>query len=166
MKNNICCEHPASPPRRKELNDTPVKLCNEISRLFHGYLRTESDMEGVMSQPGARLVLSFLAIGDGTTQLELVRATHLKAPTISLILRKMEDEGIVRRQSDERDMRAIRVYLTEKGRRIDELSIRNIKALDAIACDGLSDDECRTLMLLLTKIRNNLVNSGEEEKHP
>lgn len=155
---------PASPPKRKELSDTPVKLCNEISRLFRSHLRESNNVDGVMSQPGAHLVLSFLAIGDGTTQLELVKATHLKAPSVSVILKKMEEEGIVERKSDPNDLRVMRVYLTDYGRKIDKQSIENIKALDAVAARDLSDSETATLMSLLSKIRNNLIDCEEVSK--
>ena len=55
---------PASPPPRVELSDNPVKLCNEISRLFRAKMRENEDAEGVMTQPGAHLVLAFLAAGE------------------------------------------------------------------------------------------------------
>ena len=152
---------PVSPPHRAELSDNPVKLCNEISRLFRAEMRRIEDTDGVMTQPGAHLVLAFLAAGDGTTQLELVRSTHLKAPTISLILKKMEDEGIVRRETDKNDGRAVRVFLTEHGKSIDREHIKLIKSVDAHALSGISSDECDTLMHLLTKIRNNLITSKE-----
>ena len=150
---------PASPPPRVELSDNPVKLCNEISRLFRAKMRENEDAEGVMTQPGAHLVLAFLAAGDGTTQLDLVRSTHLKAPTVSVILRKMEDEGIVRRECDKNDGRAVRVFLTDHGRKIDRKHIKHIKAVNAVALSGVSEDEWEALMMLLTKIRNNLISS-------
>ena len=158
------CTHPASLPERVELSDNPVKLCNEISRLFRGRMRQTNDAEGVMSQPGAHLVLAFLATGDGITQLELVKATHLKAPSVSLILKKMEQEGIVRRESDEKDARAVRVYLTEYGREIDNEHINTIKALDRYALRGIDEGEQAMLMKLLTKIRNNLMAEDDEKE--
>ena len=158
------CTHPAPPPERVELSDNPVKLCNEISRLFRGRMRQTNDAEGVMSQPGAHLVLAFLATGDGITQLELVKATHLKAPSVSLILKKMEQEGIVRRESDEKDARAVRVYLTECGREIDSEHINTIKSLDRYALRGIDEGEQEVLMKLLKKIRNNLMTEDDAKE--
>ena len=155
---------PAAPPARVELSDNPVKLCNEIARLFRAKLREVDNADGVMTQPGAHLVLAFLAAGDGTTQLELVRSTHLKAPTVSLILKKMEEEGIVRREIDENDGRAVRVYLTELGRSIDCEHIKLIKSVDSIALSGISETESAQLMSLLMKIRNNLIFDKNNER--
>ena len=163
MKKSNCS--PASPPKRVELSDNPVKLCNEIARLFRSRMRETNDAEGVMTQPGAHLVLAFLATMDGITQLELVRATHLRAPTVSLILKKMEEEGIVSRRRDEKDARAVRIYLTDNGRSIDSEHIKSIKSVDSEALRGLTDEEQKMLMALLTKIRNNLIyaNANESE---
>ena len=150
---------PAPPPKRAELSDNPVKLCNEIARIMRTKRRERGDCEGVMTQPGAHLVLSVLAINDGINQLELVKTTHLRAPTVSVILRKMEDEGIVeRRRDDQKDKRAVRVYLTERGIALDRDIIKGIKEMDTLAMQGLSDEEKATLMRLLQRIRDNLLN--------
>ncbi len=154
---------PSPLPLRKELSDSPIKLCNEISRLFRATLRESRNSEGVMTQPGAMLVLSFLAIGDGTTQLELVRATHLKAPTVSAILKKMEAEGIVRRVPDEKDLRAVRVYLTDAGRAIDLENIERIKEMTRLSLCGFDESEEALLMSLLTRLRDNVLKQKEEK---
>ena len=158
-------ERPAPPPKRAELSDNPVKLCNEIARIFRTIRRERDVGEGVMTQPGAHLVLSVLAISDGINQLELVNTTHLRAPTVSVILRKMESEGIVeRRRNDENDRRAVRVYLTEKGRALDKEIIECIKELDAIALRGLDSEEIAVLMGILPKIRDNLLSCEKENE--
>ena len=162
MKNKNC--PPAPPPRRKELNDTPVKLCNEISRLFRTHMRENDPQDGVMSQHGARLVLALLIVEDGLSQRELAERTHLRPPTVSLIIKKMVDEGIAELRADEKDMRINRVFATELGRRIDAEQIARIKATDAEGLKGLTDEEQATLMELLYKIRNNLLCESEEQK--
>lgn len=144
------------PPPRKELSDTPVKLCNEISRLFHAKMREKADKVGVMSQPGARLILTFLAINDGLTQRDIVNATHLRPPTVSVIITKMEEEGLAERKHDTDDMRVVRVYLTDEGRKYDMHNIERIKEQDSVALAGLDENDISVLMTLLGKIRDNL----------
>lgn len=156
-------ERPA-PPKRAELSDNPIKFCNEIARLFRNIMREQEQGEGVMTQPGAHLVLSMLAINDGINQLELVKSTHLRAPTISVILQKMESEGIVERRKDnENDKRSVHVYLTDRGRELDSAHISSIKRLDALAMDGLSEDEKNVLMKILPKIRDNLLLENKKD---
>ena len=159
-----CSAPPAPMPKRKELSDTPVKLCCEISRLFHTKLRESGTMDGVMSQPGARLVLSLLAINDGISQKELVTETHLRPPSVSVIIKKMADEGIVRIGIDESDLRVTRIYLTDLGKSIDREHIDRIRAFDTAAHASLSDEETQTLMSLLGRIRTNLLSETDSKK--
>ena len=153
-----------TPPPRRELRETPVKLCHDISRLFRAHLRSEGEMDGVLSQPGARAILSMIAVSEGLCQRELVRATHLRPPTVSVILQKMEEEGMVERRSDENDRRIIRVYLTDYGRAMDAETIARIQKADALALAGLSEDEQSTLMTLLDRIRENLIATEQKEE--
>ena len=109
-----------------------------------------------MSQNTARLVLNHLAVRDNVNQLELVHLTRLKAPTVSVLLRRMEEEGYVLRVPDEKDRRAVRVVLTEKGREFDRRHLSNICTNDQTAMQGIEGEEAEMLMRLLTRIRDNL----------
>jgi DNA-binding MarR family transcriptional regulator len=145
------------PPEREELREVPMapRMIIEISRMLRFRVRQGED-EGVMGQNTARLVLSHLAVRDHVNQLELVRLTRLKAPTVSVLLRRMEEEGYVMRIPDEADRRAVRVVLTEKGREFDRRHLSNISTNDHLAMQGLTDEEQETLLRLLTRIRDNL----------
>ena len=151
-------------PERKELSNNPVKMCHEIAHLFRAKMRDVSAGDEMAARHGTRSVLSFLALGDGVTQLDLVNATHLRPPTISVILKELEADGIVERRRDEADMRSIHVYLTDKGRALDRRNISKIKHLDAVALNGLDKDEQETLMQLLGKIRDNLLDDKNVNK--
>lgn len=157
-------DFPTVLPPRRELSDTPVKLCNEIARLFRFRMRQGEGQEGVMSQPGAHLVMSVLAIHDGINQREVVRLTHLRPPTVSVILRKMEAEELVECQSDPNDQRAKLVRLSAAGRLRDMEHIEQIRSLDAVAMKGLTAEEMDTLMRILPRIRDNLLMQNDEEK--
>ena len=140
---------------------TPMKLIGEISRMMGDKIREKCD-DNPISQKSGRLILIELAKRDGRTQLDLVNATHLKAPTISVALQKLEHEGIVHRRPDEYDLRATRVFLTEKGRELDNKIRKRVTEEEALAMVNLTDAECETLMKLLGKIKQNLINEKEE----
>ncbi len=158
-----CMMPPSPPPRTDEPDNNPVKLCHDITRLSRAKAR-EVNIDGVMSQPGARLVLAFLAYEDGVTQRTLVERTHLRAPTVSVILGKMEDEGMVERRQNSEDRRETHVFITEYGRQTDREGIEKIKETDALAVGGLTDDEMQTLLTLLARMRTNLINALECKK--
>ena len=148
---------PARPPEREELREESraPRLILEISRLLR-FRMAQSERGGVMAQNTARLVLSHLAVRESAGQLELVELTHLKPPTISVLLRRMEEEGYVVRTPDPADRRAVRVSLTEKGREFDRRHLSNISTNDHLAMQGLTAEEQETLMQLLARVRNNL----------
>ena len=160
---NIKEQMPQRPPERKELVDNPVKLCHDISRLSRAKAR-ETVIAGVLSQPGARLVLAYLAEGDKISQRELVEKTHLRAPTVSVILRKMEEEGMVEIAQSATDKREKRVSLTDYGREVDASVIAQIKKTDELALCGLDENEYALLMELLGRMRDNLVESLHEAR--
>ena len=94
---------------------------------------------------------------DNVNQLELVRLTRLKAPTVSVLLRRMEEEGYVKRVPDEADHRAMRVVLPEKGREFDRRHLSNISTNDHMAMRGIEGEDEETLMRLLARIRDSLL---------
>ncbi len=143
-------------PPREELRDIPLspRLVMEVSRLLRARMQREDC--GVMAQSTARLVMSHLAVNDSMGQLELVALTRLKPPTVSTLLRRMESEGYITRVADEKDKRAIRVALSEKGRAFDREQLSRLSTNDHQAVKGLSADEQKTLEALLLRMRDNL----------
>ncbi len=143
-------------PQREELRDIPLspRLVMEISRLLRARMQREDC--GVMAQSTARLVMSHLAVNGSMGQLEIVVLTRLKPPTVSTLLRRMEAEGYVTRVADDKDKRAIRVALSEKGRAFDREQLSRLSTNDHQAVKGLSADEQKTLEALLLRMRDNL----------
>ena len=144
------------PPVREERMDAPLspRLIIDISRLLRARMLREE--HGIMTQSTARLVLSHLAKSGTLGQLELVHLTHLKPPTVSVLLRRMEEEGYVTRITDEQDRRAVRVTLTDAGRAFDRAHLHRLSTNDHLAMQGLSAEEQATLEALLVRVRDNL----------
>ena len=101
-------------------------------------------------------VMSHLAVNGSMGQLEIVELTHLKPPPVSTLLRRMEQEGYITRVTDEKDRRAMRVTLSEKGLAFDRDQLRRLSTNDHQAVKGLSADEQKTLEALLLRMRDNL----------
>ena len=163
MSEKIFDQMPFSPPHRCQISDNPVKLCHDITRLSRAKAR-ETAIDGVMSQPGARLVLSILAVNDGISQRALVDSTHLRPPTVSVILGKMEDEGMVDFYRNPDDKRQTLVHLTEYGKEVDMKGIARIKEIDGLALDGISEEEYEVVMGVLRRMRDNLLLSVSEPR--
>jgi DNA-binding MarR family transcriptional regulator len=65
--------------------------------------------------PGAAAVLRVLSAHDGISQRDLADAMHLSRPTITAMLQKMEQHGLIERWDDEADQRLTRIRLTPEG---------------------------------------------------
>ncbi len=146
-----------TPPPKPKLN--PIMLVNEIGRLWHRLV--ENDAPEEFRQKSNRAILRELSIRDGVYQLDLAESTHLKPPTISVTLGKLEADGIIFRTVDPMDLRATKVYLTEKGREINSKLHSRLKNADEVALRGLSEEETELLLSLLYRIKDNLAESDE-----
>ena len=144
---------PPPPPDGREL--TPMQLTLELSKLFHNMMRSDEDQNLHNSY---RLLLFHLARHDGRTQYDLACATHLKPPTISVTLQKMQADGYVKRVTDERDQRQTLVYLTDKGRKYNADIAERISRFEYIVMKDISEDEKTVLTAMLKKMIKNIIN--------
>lgn len=134
----------------------PMMLIHEVCHLMGDKIRRSGESHPIVQRSG-RLLMMELSREEGRTQLDLVKATHLKAPTISVALQKLEADGYVMRKPDENDQRAMRVFLTESGRALEEGLKKHVKEEEQAAASVLTEEECETLCALLLKIRGNLL---------
>lgn len=72
-----------------------------------------SDTGGRFGRAG---VLRMLGNHEGISQRELAEFLHLSAPTVTAMLQKMEQDGLVERWNDQADQRITRIRLAEEGR--------------------------------------------------
>lgn len=142
-------------PRGRGKPTAPM-LINQISRMFDERMRAVLPAGHPMTQNSCRFIIGNLSQNDGITQQELVNNTNMKAPTISVALRNLEDEGWVRREPDPNDLRSVRVYLTEKGREQDAAFRDKLRETDALLMRGFTAEEEETLIRLLSAVRENV----------
>ncbi len=136
-------------------NET-LRSLNDASFLFAKYVGRELDRIGMRAS--YRHVMKPLMEGDGLTQLDLVKITKLKAPTISITLRNMERDGIVRREKDDNDRRETHVYITDKGREMHAQVLAAYDKAEQIMLSGLSDTELGAIRTPMDKMIANLRN--------
>ena len=78
----------------------------------------EVDAEAMRISPARASALSVLVFGGGRSLGALARAERVTAATMSRLVSAMEQEGLVRRERDAGDARAVRLEATSKGRRV------------------------------------------------
>jgi DNA-binding MarR family transcriptional regulator len=105
--------------------------------------------------PGAAGVLRVLAEHDGISQRDLADILHLSRPTVTAMLQKMEQHGLVDRWDDEADQRLTRIRLTPKGRdQSDAFRSSFAEYVDA-TIGAMSEADRRELARLLDMLADN-----------
>jgi len=105
---------------------------------------------------GQPSVLKELRREEGVTQCELALRLELTPPSLSNLLNRLEEAGLVERKVDSLDSRYTRIFLTENGRskliEIDQAT----QVIDKSAFNGFSKLEEKTLESFLNRIHANL----------
>lgn len=106
--------------------------------------------------PGQEALLMELWDHDGRTQADLAESLGVEPPTVTKMLQRMETSDLVDRRPDATDRRAIRVYLTPKGRRLKGRVDKLWAELGSRAFEGLSERQQSSLRSLLNAVEGNL----------
>jgi MarR family transcriptional regulator, lower aerobic nicotinate degradation pathway regulator len=98
-------------------------------------------------------LLAFLWLEDGLSQTELSARSQIDRSTMGGLIDRLEKEGMVERRHHPEDRRAYQVFLTLKGKSLEEeLSAVANQVLRKVTAP-LTAQEQTTLIRLLTKIR-------------
>ena len=105
---------------------------------------------------GQEMVLIELWQADGLRGGELACRLGVEPPTITKMLRRLEDFGLVERRPDPADARSFGVHLTEEGRALEGPVLRRWERAEERTFGGLDPSERRELGRLLNKVRAGL----------
>jgi DNA-binding MarR family transcriptional regulator len=93
---------------------------------------------------------------DGLTQVQLCAHLKCEAPTVTNMLKALEQKGLVYRQRDEKDGRISRVYLTPEGRNLEgPVHERWRKQQDKLLA-GIAPEERMLLRRMMKQMEENL----------
>jgi DNA-binding MarR family transcriptional regulator len=118
--------------------------------------RAEAALNKLGLYTGQELLLLRLWGKEGIPQSQLAASMGVEPPTATKMLRRMERAGLIERQTDPEDARISRVYLTERGRALEQPVLEVWKQLEAQTVAGLSDTEQALLRRLLMQVSANL----------
>lgn len=113
-------------------------------------------LSGLGLHVGQEMVLIELWAEDRLRGSDLAGRLGVEPPTITRMLRRMENCGLLYREPDPDDARSFRVRLTAKGRALEEPVIRAWEAAEEHTLAGLSPGERQTFRGLLGRVRENL----------
>lgn len=118
--------------------------------------RAEAALSKLGLHTGQEMLLLRLWREEGMPQSQLAAAMGVEPPTATKMLQRMEHAGLIERRPDPDDARISRVYLTERGRALEQPVLEIWRALETQTTSGLSDAEQALLRRLLMQIKTNL----------
>jgi DNA-binding MarR family transcriptional regulator len=86
----------------------------------------------------------------------------IRQPTLSPILRKLEDEGLISRRHDEKDRRMTYLCPTEKALALHKEHVRRCNRVFRGLEEHLGPDDCRKLIELMTRAAHYFLSLPEE----
>lgn len=107
---------------------------------------------------GQPKVLDYLGRHDGSVQKNIAAGCQIDPATLTGILNRMEERGLIRRCNEDGNRRSLHVYLTEQGwakqREVRQTMERQSEAVQA----GLSEEQRAQLLDSLYQVCANMTN--------
>ncbi len=101
---------------------------------------------------------------DGVNQETIAKKLLFNKATIARAIDKLEREGYVYRRQDERDARANRIFLTEKGREIKPVILGLSNEWNSVLLAEFTDVERLVLKELMRKVVSNVMHEMQQEE--
>jgi MarR family transcriptional regulator, organic hydroperoxide resistance regulator len=128
-----------------------------LTQLTHAY---RGLLDGLMDRIGLHRaqvnVLCRLFEQDGMTQSEIAEQLSVQGATITNMLQRMEEAGLVTRRRDPVDNRLVRVYLTDMGREQERAITEQAMRVEQSVFEGLNAEERATLRRMMRLMLDNM----------
>lgn len=140
------------------LDDTQRVEDWELLAQFAQAYRNLSDtlMDQITMHRAQATVLCKLFIQNGMTQSEIAQQLSVQGATVTDMLQRMEEAGLVSRRRDSDDNRLVRVYLTDLGREKERFIAEQFDKLESATFADFSDSERALLRQFLSRMLRNV----------
>lgn len=136
-----------------DVSDSPGLLINKLAHAMALDMdRRLKSYDVTMSQWA---MLKQLWRQEGRSQVELQELLGLDGATVTGLVQRMTQLGLVQRRPDPRDRRVQRVFLTERGRALEQMTMVLEREVNARALEGFTADERAFFIRLLTRALHN-----------
>ncbi len=101
-------------------------------------------------------LLCRLFVQDGMTQSDIADQLSVQGATVTNMLQRMEEAGLVTRRRDDEDNRLVRVNLTDAGRERERAINEQFLKLERAVFEGISESDRVVLRQLLAHMLRNM----------
>ena len=129
-------------------------LLSDLARLLKTYVDQQARRFGMTRAQWQ--VLSRLERSEGLKQAELAEMLDLQPITLTRLVDRLCDNGLIERRADPNDRRAKRLFLTEEARPLmDRLAVFGEELMGEVLA-GIDDNEVQLLLSKLGRAKENL----------
>jgi DNA-binding MarR family transcriptional regulator len=141
-----------APPTERKLADWAL-----LSHVCQAYRALSDELMDEIAMHRAQAgLLCRLYVADGMTQSDLAEQLAVQGATMTNMLQRMEEAGLVTRRRDDDDNRLVRVRLTEAGRERERDILKQFAKLERTVFEGLSEAERAALRGMLRRMLSNM----------
>ena len=112
---------------------------------------------------GQPKVLDYLKNHDGASQKEIAAGCFIEAGSLTSILNRMEEKGLIERRMLNGNRRTFHIFMTEAGKKSQKIVEEAFVEIEDTAWKDISSEEAETFMKIYHKIYSNLSGTGCEE---
>lgn len=112
---------------------------------------------------GQPKILDYLKEHDGSNQKEIAKACFLEAGSLTTILNKMEEKGLIERKILNGNRRSFHIYLTAEGKEKQQLVEKAFTEIEKRALADIQEDEFVQFMSVYNRIYRNLASNLEKQ---
>lgn len=105
---------------------------------------------------GQPKVLDYLKEHNGASQKEIAAGCHIEAASLTSVLGRMEEKGMIERRMLNGNRRSLYVFLTDMGKELQKAVEREFDSIEKIVFEGISEEERKAFMSTFFKIYENL----------
>ena len=131
-----------------------------LANLIEREMRTSSAIENMIKMTNMHgRIISYLHRNEGrdTYQRDIEKTFMISGPSVSEVLKLMQKNGLIERQSVKHDARLKKIVLTDKGRQLDAEVQQSMDAVENEVAAMLSEEEFaafeKTVEKLIQKLR-------------
>ena len=105
---------------------------------------------------GQPKVLDYLKDHDGASQKEIAAGCLIEAGSLTSILNRMEEKGLIVRKMLNGNRRTFHIFMTESGKKNQKLVEETFEKIEETALNNISEEEQKVFMEIFHRIYRNL----------
>ena len=144
----------------KNMDETPLlMILQELAHL--GRYEAARRLERFGLKPSQAGILFVLNSQGSMSQRKLAEEIGITPPSMTVALRKLENQGLIQKEPDACDQRVVKIKLSESGKVCIEKMKGMMDEMEYIFCRGLSQEEKLLLRRLFQEMKKNIMDSKE-----